>query len=277
MTSNTYLPGANYILPRNEKEFERLNFQHKYLTKAACDGRLVFDKSIKFAEKCSVLDSGTGTGIWAIDLANGMSDSVEIHASDISGDNFVPNPPSNVHFTLASVTSLPAEWSNKFDFVNQRLLVAALLASEWPKALAEIYRVVKPGGAIQLMEADFRFPTPETPVQVQVRDLLWKSFESLGLDMTISGNLPTMLKDAGFVDIVDEIRRAPLGKTWGEIGMQGTISVAGGLRNACGSMMKAGVVGSNEDYESLIDRLEEEWDVHGHNYLCHVVCARKPS
>jgi len=216
-------------------------------------------------------------GIWAVDLANQVSDSVEIHGSDVSDANFPPSHPPNVRFSVASVTSLPSEWSNKFNLVNQRLLFAALLAKEWPEALAEIYRVLKPGGAVQLIEMDPRFPVPETPVNVQIRDATWKASDLLGLHFGVAGSLSDLLQAAGFVDIVDETRRMPLGKSWGEIGVQGTLSIAGGFRNVSGVIEKTGLFSSKEEYERLTDKLSEEWDVHGNHYPCKVVCARKPS
>ncbi|KLO06586.1 S-adenosyl-L-methionine-dependent methyltransferase [Schizopora paradoxa] len=277
MTNDTYLPGAKYVLPYTRNEFERLNLQHKYLSKTVCDGRLIFDTTIDLDEKSCVLDSGTGTGIWAINLAKELPESVEVHALDISDTNFAPDHPNNVHFSVASVTSLPSGWADKFDFVNQRYLVGALLAKEWPVVLSEFYRVLKPGGAVQLIEIDLRSPTPETPISVQTRDAKWKAFDTLGLDYGVAGNLAKLLESAGFVEVVDEIRRLPLGKTWGEIGVQGTISIGGAFRNASESLVKAGALSSNEEYESLMDKLEAEWDLHGTSYACNVVCARKPS
>lgn len=40
----------------------RLNKQHKYLTEALLDGRLIFDQSFELKEGATILDSATGTG-----------------------------------------------------------------------------------------------------------------------------------------------------------------------------------------------------------------------
>lgn len=45
---------------------------------------------------------------------------------------------------------------NTFDFVHMRFFVYALRKEEWPMALKEIIRVVKPGGMIQTTEFEFR-------------------------------------------------------------------------------------------------------------------------
>ena len=58
----------------------------------------------------------------------------------------------NVHLLRHSVTSLPASWTNKFSFINQRSLVAALRIQDWPVALQELQRTLLPGGQVQLTE-----------------------------------------------------------------------------------------------------------------------------
>lgn len=45
---------------------------------------------------------------------------------------------------------------NTFDFVHMRLLVYALRKDEWPVAIKEAIRVVKPGGILQLVEGEPR-------------------------------------------------------------------------------------------------------------------------
>lgn len=208
-----------------------------------------------------------------------MPKSAEIHACDVSDVNLSPGfPPSpNIIFSVASVTSLPLEWSNKFDFVNQRFLNGALLATEWPKALAEIYRVLKPGGAVQLIELDPRYVVPETTVTAQVCAAISKACDMLGLQIGVAESLADLLRASGFVDVADEAKRMPVGKSWGEIGEQGTISFAGALRNLSGVMVKTGLFPSEEEYLRLADKLPEEWDAHGNHYLCKVAVARKPA
>lgn len=50
---------------------------------------------------------------------------------------------------------------NMFDFVHMRFFVYALRKEEWPIAIKELIRVVKPGGMLQLTEAD-----PQVSIQV---------------------------------------------------------------------------------------------------------------
>jgi ubiquinone/menaquinone biosynthesis C-methylase UbiE len=58
----------------------------------------------------------------------------------------------NVEFSIGNVlTGLPFP-DNTFDFISMRLFVAALRKHEWPIAVAEVKRLLKPGGFIQLCE-----------------------------------------------------------------------------------------------------------------------------
>lgn len=53
------------------------------------------------------------------------------------------------------LVGLPYE-DNTFDFVHMRFFALALRKEEWPIALKEAVRVVKPGGRIQLTEPGMR-------------------------------------------------------------------------------------------------------------------------
>jgi len=215
------------------------------------------------------------SGVWAIDLANQKPKSIEIHAADISPSNFPPSHPLNVHFCIASAASLPPEWTGKFDFINQRFLFGALLAKEWPKALSEFHRTLKPGGAVQLIEMAGTAPVPETPTCVAHTEISQKVFTIGRLDFTIAGRLSELLLAAGFVDVVSEKKLLPTGRLWGEIGMQGSLSIGGAMKNMAGFVAKSKVCDSDEEYEGLLDKIKEEWNLHGSQYPCRVVCARK--
>ncbi|KLO13594.1 S-adenosyl-L-methionine-dependent methyltransferase [Schizopora paradoxa] len=187
-----------YVLPRDESE-----------------------RSSYYPPEGRILDSATGTGNWALDIANEVASSVEIHAVDVSGVNFPPSPPSNVHLTISSATKLPDHWSNSFDFVNQRLLFAALLREQWPEALSEMYRVLKPGGSVQLLELDLFHPVPESPVVSHYRDMHAASLSAVGLLYDAAKKLSTMLGEVGFTDVMTVTKPTPVGKKWDEKGLQG--------------------------------------------------------
>lgn len=63
--------------------------------------------------------------------------------------------PENVKFELYNVLNGLPYPDDTFDFVHMRLMIIAFRENEWPFVLKEIYRVLKPGGLVQLMESDF--------------------------------------------------------------------------------------------------------------------------
>jgi len=223
-----------------------------------------------------VLDCATGTGIWALEAAEQLPGSVEIHAIDLSSNNFPTSPPPNVHFSLASVTKLPREWTESFDLINQRLLFGALLREQWTEVLTEMYRVLKPGGAVQLVEMVLCHPVPETPIVSYHKGLHESGLEIGGLMPRVGAKLHDMLLASGFVGVKSERKHTPVGKMWGEIGSQGTKAYGGAFRKLANVFLSAGSIGTTEEYDELMDKLEHEWDEQGTQYHCMIVCARKP-
>ncbi len=63
--------------------------------------------------------------------------------------------PENVKFELLNILDGLPYPDNSFDFVHMRLMIIAFRSTEWPVVLKEIFRVLKPGGLVQLVESDF--------------------------------------------------------------------------------------------------------------------------
>jgi len=185
-----------------------------------------------------------------------------------------------VNLSVASVTKLPAEWTAEFNFVNQRLLTAGLLANEWPVAVSEIFRVLRPGGSTQL--AEYKRGTASGPgfeANERITKIREALYEKNGLMLECAQQLPKMLEAAGFVNIKVDEKVAPAGKACGEIGAMGVECLGGALRRMRGSALKAGGLGvkSEREYDELMDDVEKEWDERdGIQYECHVICAQKP-
>jgi len=217
--------------------------------------------------------------VWVQELAQEVPKTVELHGVDISPQNFPDKGllTENTFLHLGSVTELPAEWSNHFDLVNQRYLIVALLASLWPKAVSEIYRVLKPGGSVQLVEREpgFIADAPRDAMQWQ-DDLFAKMYKQKGFNRRCALDLPAMLEEAGFIDIRSERKLTPIGKRWGQDGENGVLAYGGAFRNMGYAAVQAGLIDSEAEFEKKLSELHKEWEEDGAQIACRIICARKP-
>jgi len=217
--------------------------------------------------------------IWLQDLSREVPETVELHGIDLSPTNFPEegDRAPNMFLHLGSLTSLPAEWTDCFDLVNQRLLIAGLSASEWPKAVAEIFRVLKPGGVVQLAEREPTFVSSRADSAMRAHDETSdKMFRTLGLNYNCAKELPGMLAAAGFVGVSDEVKINPIGKKWGEDGESGARCYGGAYENMGPVLVEEGLVGSAAEYRELLSELRKEWDEEGAQVASHMICAMKP-
>lgn len=264
------------------------------------DGRLIIDQDVELKPGSRILDSGTGTGehsalshlrrnlsifkgAWILSLAHEVPASVELVGVDVSGEMLPDELPGNFSFIKASVTSLPETWTNSFDFINQRLLVGALSAPEWTRALSELLRVLKPGGYAQLLEFSIPFSSsansdlPMSERLTEFHDTLKRKRNKL---RGFATRLPELAQEAGFIDVKINLKPIMLGKSWGEIGTIVADSMKLVYRSIGATLMADGGLGlykSSEDVNAVVDAAREEWDEkEGVHLTCVVITGRKP-
>ncbi|KAF7790921.1 hypothetical protein EIP86_001879 [Pleurotus ostreatoroseus] len=183
----------------------------------------------------------------------------------------------NVEFTTMSITNLPLGWSDSFKLVHQRLLVAALQLHEWKQAISEMYRVITPGGWLQLGEVG---SWQAGPVTVEHIALLLALFKSRGLVLDVYKHIPKMMREAGFIDVYEEERPLPLGMSAGQYGINVRDNFMGVFRGMKIPTLKAGgfgFVSTEEEYDALMASLEQEWDeTSGAHFKFFIICGRKP-
>ncbi|KAK0202650.1 hypothetical protein DFS33DRAFT_918099 [Desarmillaria ectypa] len=289
---------VHYILPSDALERRRLDLQHSLLRPALCDGKSVLAPIIlKPSDKA--LDSGTGSskcrvrncirpfpilnskGAWALSPAEEVPASVSINAFDIQSNIFPESFPSNIHFSLHSVTNLPGEWSNTYSLVNQRVLFGALTESQWNAALLETFRVLAPGGWVQLVEGN----SPSRSIgeySEKIRNLFLELFAYKELVPDVAKRLPDMLTQHGFVNVHSETRALPLGAWAGLDGIEHRNNLVAAYSALYGPILQGGgfeLVSSKEDFDNFLTSLAKEWD-NGEetsaSLLWTVVYAQKP-
>ncbi|CAO3686224.1 unnamed protein product [Rhizopus stolonifer] len=149
---------STYWLPKDDEEQKRLTGQH-FAYKELLEGNMLASvrESLNFEKGVSVLDIGCGSGVWSMDMAHDYPnctydgcDIVDVTNKKLKLDRFTFRQGNVLH-------GLPYP-DNTFDFVYMRLLVYAFRKEEWPTAIKEAIRVVKPGGMLQFVEAGLMLP-----------------------------------------------------------------------------------------------------------------------
>ena len=161
-----------------------------------------------------IADVGTGTGYFLFGIACKYPPGTgSLHGYDIS-PSFFPSKeetPANMEFSILDARKpIPAELEGTYDLVHMRLLSMGLLQSEWEPVVANLSRLLKPGGALQWEECDFLAATqhgtrPESTFKAvqTIENLLLDAFREhfcFGFK-----TLPEHMKAAGLVECGTDI------------------------------------------------------------------------
>ncbi|KAK5000489.1 hypothetical protein LTR66_000644, partial [Elasticomyces elasticus] len=174
---------------------------------------LTLDNRLHLAPLCEpkeILDVGTGTGIWAIDMAD-LYPRAQITGTDLSPIQPEEVPP-NCQFEIDDAT---LEWTwndDHFDFVHIRELFGCI--PDWTAFLKQAYRCIKPGGWVEIVEHS-TWPVTEPPLPQTHFFNIWgytidQLGEAWGKTFRIWSQSKDILEGLGFVDVVEKRYRWPL-------------------------------------------------------------------
>ncbi|KAJ7676025.1 S-adenosyl-L-methionine-dependent methyltransferase [Mycena polygramma] len=273
-------PGSKYALPTDDAERQRLLQQHDNLKRLFENRILLAPVSLDRSDK--VLEIGTGPGLWVMELATTLDPLVPMVAVDIESRLFPTVPPENIQFRVESAMNLPSGWSDTFSLVHQRLLILALQKSEWHKDIQEIYRVLRPGGWVQLAESApwHEGNYPGKPYMEKLSAIFRRVTEARGLFVDCVYHIPKMLEEAGFVEIQSESRAQLMGKWAREIGVANAaneVAVFRGIKTPALEAGGFGYVNSEVEYDELLNGLAKELDeIPGSEKEFSIIWGRKP-
>ncbi|RDW58896.1 S-adenosyl-L-methionine-dependent methyltransferase-3 [Coleophoma cylindrospora] len=280
-TYHAYKDGK-YAFPNDEVESDRLDLQH-HLFSLTFDGKLFTAPVDQEKQFHRVLDVGTGTGIWAIDIADEHPESM------VFGVDLSPIQPQFVPPNLVfQIDDLEEQWtfSHKFDFIYSRMMVGSF--QDWDRFFAQSFENLEAGGFIEL--ADICMPIECDDGTLPSGSALKKWGDCI-LEASIKGGRPinspksykSLLQTAGFTDVVEKIYKWPT-NTWPKdkdlktIGLWQHENATSGLHAFSMALFTRFLGWSREEVENFCADVQKDLrDTKIHAYSpIYVVYARKP-
>jgi len=242
--------GLPYALPRDMEEINRLDFQH-YMLRYALRGLY----AAPLTNPGSILDVGTGTGRWAMDMAQ-VFPKAQVVGLDVN-----PPPadehagagldvrPRNYAFAPGNVLEGLPFADGAFDYVHMRLLFTAIPSDRWPFAVGELARVTRPGGWVESVELTSSFNGgPSVDLMVS-----WAAQLAArrGVDLANGGRVAEFMRAAGLRNVAASVVNLPMG-VWGDrVGTMVATDFISVCKGFAGVMVGAGLTSQEQFDETL--------------------------
>ncbi|KAK1710577.1 S-adenosyl-L-methionine-dependent methyltransferase [Colletotrichum acutatum] len=162
-----------------------------------------------------ILDVGTGTGAWAIEVGESHPHAlvVGIDLSPIQPQHVPPN----VEFQIDDFNEPWTFKDNSLDYINMRFLAGSV--RDWNFLVGEAYRCLKEGGILESSEPSFLIQSDDGTVNARSSWYQWsRVFEQYGaqIGQTFSvvqeGIQKRALEEAHFSDIRELNYKIPIGR-----------------------------------------------------------------
>ncbi|KAK1754010.1 S-adenosyl-L-methionine-dependent methyltransferase [Echria macrotheca] len=269
---------GRYLLPNDEVEQDREEVKHLMFL-SLTDGR-PFLASLSSPRK--VLDLGTGTGAWALEVGDMFPD------AEIIGTDLSPIQPTwtlpNVRFYVDDIED---EWVNgdDFDLVHARHVMPFL--KDPGLMLQRTFEHLAPGGWAETQDIGHQVWCDDGTMSddfavAQFFDEITSAWGTFGADLRVGPKLGDMMRERGFVNVSTTVYHIPVG-VWPheprdkELGVSFRIVIDMAISALCGAIANVRRW-SDEEREAFADRCRRGLDqpsVHGY-MKCYFVVGQKP-
>lgn len=249
-----WLADAAYVLPKDEQEVSRLDFQH-FMLRAVLHSNYF----APIDQPTSILDVGCGTGRWCYEMARQFPQTRVMGCDLLEQDSIGKfSKPLNYQFVLGDVLKGLPFSADSFDFVHQRLLTGGMPTVQWPLDIQELVRLTSPGGWTELVEI-----TSAVIKGGEASEILSSGVNAAcrkrGIDPAHIPNLPQYMQKAGLSEITTRVVAIPLGN-WG--GRVGSMMLTNWLTLL--QTFKPGVTAElgigSDDYDQMLQQAQADWE-----------------
>ncbi|KAF8952275.1 hypothetical protein BGZ46_003595, partial [Entomortierella lignicola] len=171
--------------------------------------------------------------------------------------------PSNCLFTQSNLLTRLSFPEKYFDFVYQRFLYLGLTIDDWPVALKELKRVMKPGAWIELFEPCMRVHRSGARTREVMRWCSRLLQEERGLDFDFAGEKMKRLcesEEIGFENVKLERLSIPVGQWGGRVGQAMAENMVLIFQNLQSALMPSDVTyAPNGSTQKAFDMMVQAW------------------
>ena len=188
---------GEYPLPSDEAEQDRMDLHH-HVWRLILGGSLLVSDVHKPQR---ILDVGTGTGIWAIEIAD-ENPEAQVTGTDLSPIQPAWIPP-NCQFYVDDAES---DWNfDPMDLIHGRSLGGSI--SDWPRFYGQCYQTLKPGGYVEIQEHNAWVSAleQEPPWTALWNVTLNEASAMFGKYLNVADKHVDWMKEAGFVDVKEKV------------------------------------------------------------------------
>ncbi|KAI1130125.1 tam domain protein [Nemania abortiva] len=282
-TYHAYSDGS-YHYPNDSPELERLDWQFICL-KRLFNGRNYFAPWSQENPPKRILDLATGTGMWAIEMAE------EFESSMIVGTDLSPIQPEfvppNAHFYIHDARLDEWWWPDPFDYIHIRMALGAWDDFEIDVA-RKAFNHLEPGGWFEAQELlptlgcdDGSMPDDWAP------NLLFNDLEDCAKrekrPLDVAKTYKQGLINAGFVDVTEQVYKIPINgwaksRNWKTLGDLWNVNCLDAIQGVAMALLhRARGLKQHQIEIHLMDTRRALSDKSVHAYQsCYVVLGRKP-